>query len=50
MAIYDVTKYGVYNDGETNNTKAIKAVIEIAEKKRRRYNIFPVWKVYFRIN
>ena len=32
MAIYDVTKYGVLNDGETNNTKAIAKVIELAEE------------------
>jgi len=32
MAIYDVTKYGVINDGETNNTNAIAEVIALAEK------------------
>ena len=44
MAIYDVTKYGVYNDGETNNTKAIKAVIEIAEKNGGGIIYFPSGK------
>lgn len=31
MAIYDVTRYGVYNDGVTNNTKAIADVVAMAE-------------------
>lgn len=30
MALYDVTRYGVYNDGVTNNTKAIADVIAMA--------------------
>jgi len=30
--IFDVTKYGVLGDAKTNNTKAIKAVVEQAEK------------------
>ncbi|MDO5398627.1 MAG: glycoside hydrolase family 28 protein [bacterium] len=30
MALYDVTRYGVYNDGVTNNTKAIADVIALA--------------------
>ena len=30
MALYDVTRYGVRNDGVTNNTKAIAEVISLA--------------------
>lgn len=41
MAIYDVTKYGVYNDGKTNNTKAIADVIEMAEKNGGGIIYFP---------
>lgn len=41
MAIYDVTKYGVLNDGETNNTKAIAKVIELAEENGGGIIYFP---------
>lgn len=41
MALYDVTKYGVINDGVTNNTKAIADVIAKAEENGGGIIYFP---------